>query len=1232
MDNPQYYQPLSHALHGPVVSGPHSSPRPQYPSYSSHPPPPVTNGAGSGHREEEEEEEDDEEVVEEELDHHDADHPHQSASSHSSPRVNATQTQARPTGPPAPAPPAVDYYKQPTPPAQQGHASSAPNDDNAEKRKPGRPRGSKNRKPRVSTGSASKPPSNVAHPGFFQYPPAPPTVAQNQQFYEFQWRALNLCSEFYSAAEELVLANPSQLVGQPAPTAYPAYAAIPPPPPPGTAGATTQAPGAVITNPQTFVLPLNSSSMPPPSQPYYASVYPPPGPPRYAAQYYYPPPPPPQGAASYYQPPPQPSQSSQPAPSASAPPAQAPPPQTTTPQPATQSAPPTPAPAPAPAPPAPVPASAPVPTNTGTISTFSAATGNTAPGGHQGTWSEEETEKLKRLAEQSKEMGGAQNKGEIEWDWVIQQWGNSRTRHQILLKATSLGLKESTTRGTKRRREAEAASEAAPPPPPPPQAQSQAQAAQQQHQPQQQRHTQQHQPPQHQPPQHQSQQHQSQQHQQHQHQHQQQPPQQHSHQHHQQHQQPPPPPPPASASSVVSPTRSPITSTPASINASPAMQPQRPPSTATSGASVMASARSTTATTPSTSSLPWPMPTVAVNTPSPVMSNATTDSRNQGFYRPRPTATTSYNAAAAAATAPRPPSSHGSTTTHHQYMYQTNGSSARRDSSAMSHVGQAASGAQVGTAGDPNHSHSPTMQLMSQPPTAHTVQNDPNAGHGPYVSVHRFSVSAGPEGYAHHVMPYVQGPPPPHGGELMYSAAADASASQEAAGPGEHAHDESSPPSSTMNGAGGGKRKHSESVPPEGGARKKRQRAFAPGEGGFEDGEMQDMDVGPNGGPKHWTEDEKTRFFTWLLTSDDHWEAFRTRMNTVFRECSNELFPGRKSYTALKSCFHRNLEVFKQIHAFQVFSANHFRQMQAENPHAQQPSVETVLEAARVAGLNVGTINAKVIDRWYETGWYDLFRRRYREDPKTGLPVPYYGPADPSEAGSSAGPAVQAMMGLHAHSSIDSQMMSHNGASHGADHGSVPHPASPEPPHPQSNSSYDYSPQLTGPTPDYRQAGGSTPQAPPTYLRSNHAGPPRAPHSAPHPQSPARPSIVSASRTQSDISPQRETSHPEAYSQIAQAFAQLTSVTESLRSICSSLKELIQQHAEESKARTELMRAEAAQRQQSTGSSADERDKEKEISIEKVTFATEILKNGPDNEDIKKAAIECLTKYLMRGL
>ncbi|KAF8225330.1 hypothetical protein L208DRAFT_1051151, partial [Tricholoma matsutake] len=68
----------------------------------------------------------------------------------------------------------------------------------------------------------------------------------------------------------------------------------------------------------------------------------------------------------------------------------------------------------------------------------------TGAGVNQGAWSDEEW--LKKLAEDSRSAGAS---GEIKWDWVIHQWGNGCTRHQILIKATSLGLKESTSQGTK---------------------------------------------------------------------------------------------------------------------------------------------------------------------------------------------------------------------------------------------------------------------------------------------------------------------------------------------------------------------------------------------------------------------------------------------------------------------------------------------------------------------------------------------------------------------------------------------------------------------------------------------------------------------------------------------------------------------------------------------------------------------------------------------------------------
>ena len=45
-----------------------------------------------------------------------------------------------------------------------------------------------------------------------------------------------------------------------------------------------------------------------------------------------------------------------------------------------------------------------------------------------------------------------------------------------------------------------------------------------------------------------------------------------------------------------------------------------------------------------------------------------------------------------------------------------------------------------------------------------------------------------------------------------------------------------------------------------------------------------ESDVGPSGGPKHWTDEEKARLFHWMLDDDERWEAFGTKMNTVFRE------------------------------------------------------------------------------------------------------------------------------------------------------------------------------------------------------------------------------------------------------------------------------------------------------------------------------------------------------------
>ena len=47
------------------------------------------------------------------------------------------------------------------------------------------------------------------------------------------------------------------------------------------------------------------------------------------------------------------------------------------------------------------------------------------PAGASGAWADEDVERLKRLAEQSRTSGPS---NETDWDWVVAQWGNTRTR------------------------------------------------------------------------------------------------------------------------------------------------------------------------------------------------------------------------------------------------------------------------------------------------------------------------------------------------------------------------------------------------------------------------------------------------------------------------------------------------------------------------------------------------------------------------------------------------------------------------------------------------------------------------------------------------------------------------------------------------------------------------------------------------------------------------------------
>lgn len=102
----------------------------------------------------------------------------------------------------------------------------------------------------------------------------------------------------------------------------------------------------------------------------------------------------------------------------------------------------------------------------------------------------------------------------------------------------------------------------------------------------------------------------------------------------------------------------------------------------------------------------------------------------------------------------------------------------------------------------------------------------------------------------------------------------------------------------------------------------------------------------------------------------------------VFRlwsvQCALEVFGGKKTYQALKGCYERNFNLFKQIYTLEVYHApagNGPLSMIVEGDRLRE--YERRLQLARKGGCDVGNLNARTVDHWHRSGWYNLFYRRY---------------------------------------------------------------------------------------------------------------------------------------------------------------------------------------------------------------------------------------------------------------
>ncbi|KAK7032838.1 hypothetical protein R3P38DRAFT_2919166 [Favolaschia claudopus] len=338
------------------------------------------------------------------------------------------------------------------------------------------------------------------------------------------------------------------------------------------------------------------------------------------------------------------------------------------------------------------------------------------------------------------------------------------------------------------------------------------------------------------------------------------------------------------------------------------------------------------------------------------------------------------------------------------------------------------------------------------------LQDNPNST--PFQSHQSLGQALGP-----HINGSYSRPPPPDGYRISQSQSPPTLASSNHSAPALSYTPVNGQPSSSI------KRKQPDNVlSGHGHVSKRRREADDPGDGYEEAG---------GAGAKHWTDEEKTQLFQWLMgpSHDDHWNALRATKNSCLRECAVEVFGNKKTYQALKGCYERNFNLFKQIYAFETYHAHAGTAPITSHGEADRlRDYERRLVAARRAGCDVGNITSRTIDHWHRSGWYDLFYRRWHGDPATTKPIPRGGGGTSSSNAMGGGDELDV---------DDDQTLDFSDSPPGASGGQLSHP--PPPPPPQLHS-YLAPPQHT-------------------FRESAHPPPPmpiRAP-SAPSPPSPAPP-------------------------------------------------------------------------------------------------------------------------------
>lgn len=302
----------------------------------------------------------------------------------------------------------------------------------------------------------------------------------------------------------------------------------------------------------------------------------------------------------------------------------------------------------------------------------------------------------------------------------------------------------------------------------------------------------------------------------------------------------------------------------------------------------------------------------------------------------------------------------------------------------------------------------------------------------------------------------------------------------------------------------------------------------------------------------------------------------------------------------------------------------------------RQTFLDRKLEAAKALNVPVSNLTVKVIDHWFDMGWFALFKKRFQEDPKTGLPIPRYA-ADREGEDDAEGEEVHddsehaaPTPTVQADSTIVDARRRHLDPMGCL----IPSPF----PNPMTNSRTPQSshrshraitpPSAARPSSTHQQLQHS--QGSSHHSHSAHSSP-QLPYGYPlHPAVHVFPPPTASAEYQA----QQQQLHFQI--QTVQSLTHLTSMTQTLLGTCNTLVELVRAQAEDIRVQTELLRRreereETISRQPVDGGSAGQVNARVENSDQlripnRATAATEVLSNPQLTDDVKHAAAEYLKR------